>query len=60
MAEKLPEFFIEGQPTEEILGKGAYATVKKVSSSIAARSNDRSSCHDIYRLLWMRQNAQQK
>ena len=28
--EQLPEFFIEGDPTEEILGRGGYGYVKKV------------------------------
>ena len=34
--EELPEFFIEGKPTEEVLGKGSYGVVKKV---IVATSN---------------------
>ncbi len=28
--DQLPEFFIEGQPTEEVLGRGGYGYVKKV------------------------------
>lgn len=30
--EQLPEFFIEGQLTDVVLGKGSYGYVKKVSS----------------------------
>lgn len=37
--EQLPEFFIEGQLTDVVLGKGSNGYVKKVTSGLKSRSN---------------------